>query len=122
MLAFGCVGLFNTVVTVATMTIVAQLGVGYVGYTLAGYIVGFVVSYAANGYFTFRVSHDFARVFARFAMINAGLLACIQALQYAFIEVLGFREFFVVPACVVAYTIAGFLLNRQFVFIRIERP
>jgi putative flippase GtrA len=119
MLAYGCVGVFSTVVTVSIMFTVAQMGFGYVAYTLVGYVAGFVVSYQANNYFTFRANPISARVFARFLMINSGLLVCIQALQYSLIDTLRFRELYAVPVCMVIYTIAGFLLNRRLVFIRV---
>ncbi len=121
-LQYCCIGGFNTVVTAAIMALLAHFGVGYIAYTFVGYLVGFVISYAANSLITFQIGSLSIHAFARFLIVNVGLLACIQILQYGLIEVFGFRELYVVMTCMGIYTIVGFLLNRRFVFVRRERP
>ena len=116
MIRYGLVGIINTGTTIAAMAGLAYLGIHYTIYTAAGYLLGFIISYILNGIFTFQCKQLTHRAFLLFVGINGGLLLFVEVFQISLIELLAMPELPGVAMGMVIYTLAGFFLNRHFVY------
>lgn len=113
---YGLIGFVNTAVGVGIMLAGAALGLHYALYTAIAYLVALVVSFALNLRFTFRAKGRVLRRFRGFVVVCLACLGLAQAVQALLIEGLGWAEAWGVGCGMVSYTIAGFFLNRRFVF------
>jgi putative flippase GtrA len=113
---YGLIGFVNTAVGVSLMLAGARLGLHYALYTAVAYLVALVVSFTLNLRITFRAEGHVWRRFRGFLAVCLACLGLAQAVQALLIEAFGCAEPFGVGAGMVSYTIAGFLLNRRFVF------
>lgn len=103
----------NSAVGFGTMAGLALLGAHYAAYTATGYGFALVVSYLLNGRFTFGTGAPTGRGLGLFVVLNGLLLALVQAVQVATVELVGARELPAVLLGAAVYLAAGFGLNRR---------
>lgn len=110
---YALVGVANSAVGFGTMAGLALLGAHYAAYTAAGYGLAFLSSYLLNGRFTFGTGGPSARGLGLFVMVNGLLLALVEAVQVATVELAGAPELAAVLLGAAVYLAAGFGLNRR---------
>ena len=115
-LSYCVVGGINTLTCIAVMGLGNLMGLHYVFYTAIGYAAAMVVSFWLNLSYTFKAQGGRTAFFIRFIAFNLLNLAFAQILQILLIEVIGLHEYIGIAIAMVAYTLTGFVLNRQFVF------
>ncbi|HEX2858872.1 MAG TPA: GtrA family protein [Alphaproteobacteria bacterium] len=114
--SYCLVGGLNTAVSVALMALGHALGWGYTAYTLLGYGVAMALSFVLNFVFTFKAKGHKARRMRLFFAVNLLNLAMVQALQYLLIDMSHLPHLPAIGMAMGAYTLAGFYLNRTYVF------
>lgn len=113
---YGLVGALNTAVGVSGIALGAFLGWHYALYTLFGYGVAFVASFALNLKFTFKAEGATRSRFMMFLYVNLLNLGFVQLMQFMLIEWFAVGEYIAVAVAMVCYTLTGFVMNKKFVF------
>lgn len=117
-LRFGFVGLLNTLVGLAVIAALLQMGAGDYPANAGGYVVGLCLSFTLNRIWTFEVrgpvaAGEAARFLVAFAIAYSANLAVLTGMRG-----LGFERSLVGQgAGIVTYSICFFLLSRAFVFV-----
>ena len=123
MLRYAGVGIVNTAVTAALMTVLSLSGLNYRAYTFIAYIAGILVSYFLNLRFTFRTGNEgIPRTMLLFILVSLTLTGLVQILQLLLIEYFGFQVRAGVVFGMIFYTSVGYTLNRLLVFRRKNDP
>lgn len=90
LLVYGFAGVLTAVAHYGVLVGLVEIGhVAPVPATLAGFIVGAVVSYALNRWMTFEATRSHAQASWRFAVIAAGGFALTGVLMHVFVTRLG---------------------------------
>jgi len=113
---FVSVGLVNTSLFTLVCLILRNVGCSYPVYTALGYFAGMCFSFYANFYFTFRYKKRKTLTMFKFVITCLCLLCLVENLQFFLIEIIGCNEFISILIAMAAYTLIGFVINRQWVF------
>jgi putative flippase GtrA len=115
-LRFATVGVINTLLTLAIIYLLMHLGVDYRGANLAGYLVGFVVSFVLNRNWTFTHRGHWLGSFARWIVVAAvaygGNLATVVMLH----QWLGIDAHLAQLGGMPVYTLLSYVGGRYFAF------
>lgn len=115
-LRYLLVGGGNAFVCMVFMAIGAWMGLGYLGYTTLGYVVGISVSFFLNLYFTFRVTKHTLKRMLLFFLMNGVNLMLMELIEYTLIDIFSVRQWMAVFFCMGWYTMVGFLMNYLWVY------
>ena len=117
MFRYGLVGLMNTGIFAFFAWLLRSTGLHYTVYTLTAYGIAIVSSFVMNAIFTFRKRNfSFFFLFTRFLLAALLLAGLVQLIQLFVIEILKWTEIIGVIGGAGFYNIAGYLINRTWVF------
>jgi putative flippase GtrA len=116
-LAFNLVGVVTTAVGIPLMAVFDALGVPYPVYTGLNYLLGIAVGFGLNLRFTF-VDRPPARgaTLGRYLVTFLSLLALVQGLQFALIDLARWPRWTPVALGMVVYGGLGYLVSNRWVF------
>lgn len=115
-LRFATVGVINTLLTLAIIYLLMHLGVDYRWANLAGYLVGFVVSFVLNRNWTFTHRGHWLGSFARWVVVAAFAYAGNLATVVMLHQWLGIDAHFAQIGGMPVYTLLSYFGGRYFAF------
>ncbi|HKT11088.1 MAG TPA: GtrA family protein [Terriglobia bacterium] len=110
------VGVFNTLIGLGIALLLSSLGVHYAIAISVAYVIGFVVSFFLNRYFTFRSTGKIAREFAMFAASTAAAFALNEGLAWFFVNVAQLSDRVAIVLSVGVAALVGYVVNKMIVF------
>ncbi|TCL70398.1 putative flippase GtrA [Rhizobium sp. BK251] len=113
------VGVVNTAVGLLIIFAAMRLGFGDITANLVGYLVGFLISYSVNSLWTFRAPLGRSKALRYAAVMALSYLINLAAMLFAR-DLLDTGSHLAQVAGILAYSFAGFIGSRFFVF-RISR-
>jgi len=114
---YGSVGVLNTLVFTGSIFLLSRTGLHYIYFTAAAYIIAIAFSFIMNMKFTFsRFPGEITKRAVKFAITAIFLMLMAEAIQYMLIEIVRLSETAGIITGMIVYTIAGFLINRLWVF------
>lgn len=122
MFRYSLAGLIKTLLTIVMMAGLYALGFIYWLSSFISYLLGIILAYYLNLYFTFRT---YNRGRTRQALIRMALIFIVQSLlltglaqlvQYILIELLDWPEYLGMGAGILAYGCVGYVINRLWLF------
>lgn len=112
---YAVVGVLNTAVGLSLIYAAMLIGWGDIISNFVGYAIGFVISFCANGAWTFRSRLSGARA-AKYALLMTLAYLLNVAVMVASRDVLGVDRYVSQLFGVMAYTALGFVGSRVYVF------
>ncbi len=114
---YGSVGVLNTLVFTGSVFLLSKTGLHYMYFTAIAYIIAITFSFIMNMKFTFsRFPGEILPRAIKFVATAILLMLMAEVLQYILIELAAFSELAGIVTGMIAYTIAGFSINRLWVF------
>lgn len=112
------VGLTNTTVCFATMSVFAYFGFHYLVYTACGYIVAILYSFFMNLHFTFRVQGKVLKRLSMFFCVNLSNLVVVEVIEYVLIDRFFWNRLLSILIAMGWYVVSGFLINNYLIYRR----
>lgn len=114
---FAITGAMNTAVDFAAFFVLSWLGTGVYLAQTVGYSVGILNSYIVNRSWTFQTrEHFWSTQFARFAVVNLGLLLLSLGVIWVLNGKLGLHKLIAKLFATGVTVVCGFIANRLWVF------
>lgn len=110
------VGVLNTLIGLGIALLLSSLGVHYAIAISVAYVIGFVVSFFLNRYFTFRSTGKIAREFAMFAVSTVAAFALNEGLAWFFVNVARLSDRAAIVFSVGVAALVGYVVNKMIVF------
>lgn len=91
---FCIVGVSNTVITIATYSILVYLGVNFIVANIIGYSIGIINSYIWNSKYVFNLSKSNYKVMIKFFCVNIFVLIINTLLLYILVEAILWNKYY----------------------------
>ncbi|ART78150.1 sugar translocase [Sutcliffiella horikoshii] len=118
LLKFGTVGVFNTLITFASFTILYYLGLNYLVSNVIGYCLGIVNSYYWNKKWVFKDSRKRASIFYKFIAVNVLTLGIQTLFLFLLVNKLGLQPVLANLGSIGASLFINYFLNAKWTFFQ----
>ncbi|TYS69788.1 GtrA family protein [Sutcliffiella horikoshii] len=118
LLKFGTVGVFNTLITFASFTILYYLGLNYLVANVIGYCLGVLNSYYWNKRWVFQDNRKRASIFYKFIAVNVLTLGVQTLFLFLLVNKLGLQPVLANLVAIGASLFINYFLNAKWTFFQ----
>lgn len=115
-LKFGTVGIFNTLITIVSYTLLYELGVQYLVANIIAYFLGVLNSYYWNKNWVFQSTSKHRKLFSKFIVVNLITLMFNTGSLYIFVDYLRFHPVIGQIISIGIGMVINFILNKKWTF------
>lgn len=115
-LKFGTVGVFNTLITLGSYTLLIYIGMNYLLANVLGYMLGVLNSYYWNKKWVFKAGDVKADVFLKFASVNVFTLGFNTLILYLLVHYAGIHPVLANIVAIGSGMVLNYLLNARWTF------
>lgn len=116
LLKFGTVGVFNTLITIVSYSLLLAVGINYLLANIIAYGLGVINSYYWNKNWVFQSTSGHLKLFWKFVIVNLITLAVNTLSLYLFVDYLGIHPVIGQIFSIGVGMVLNYLLNQKWTF------